>query len=79
MRGMKVKVRQVDEEPVSTEVLATAIARIADGFAKLTSSGLNRRALLVLVSASSGVNRRTVEVVLTAIEGLKAEYCKKTR
>lgn len=66
---------QNPDAPVPREVLATSLVRIAEAFQKLRASGLNRRAIVILVSASSGQGRGVVEHVLNALESLRKDYC----
>ena len=72
-----VKISQAPEEPVvEKEVLATSIVRIAEGFQKLLKTGLNRRALLVLIQDATLVSKRDIGLVLDAIQDLKSNYTK---
>lgn len=61
-------------QPVERDVLATSIVKIADAAKRLTASGLNRRAVVVLVSHSSGLSARDVNAVLDSLETLTAQY-----
>lgn len=71
----KVKVVQKEDEVVERSVLAQAIVDISEAANKLRLSGLNRRAIVLLLSESSRVGRKDVEAVLTAIEYLKKDFC----
>ncbi len=68
-----VSVRQGDEE-VPREILADAIVKIGEGFERLSKSGLNRRAIVVLVRDASGVTKGDVHKVLDALENLRGLY-----
>ena len=72
---MSIQVKQVEGEEVPAEVLATAIEKISNGIRAWESSGMNRRALVVLLSASTQVPRAIVTTVLKGIDDLKREYC----
>ncbi len=72
----KLIVVQPEEKPVSNEVLAASIVRISDEFARATSTGLNRRALVVLLKDATGVAQYEINKILDALPDLKAMYCK---
>jgi hypothetical protein len=73
----RTKVVQPDDEPVPTEVLATAILEISEGMMKINSGKLNRRALLVLLKDASGVSMSDIDKVLNHLEDLGKTYLKK--
>ena len=75
MKKAGVVIRQDEEKPVPREVLADAIVRIADAFTGLRKSGLNRRAIIILVAASASRPRYIVTEVLDALESLRRDYC----
>lgn len=62
-------------QPPSQETLAEAIIAISQAMGRLTASGLNRKAILVLVSAASGVGKRDCEYVLNHLLLLRKTYC----
>ena len=68
-----VAVKQGEEE-VSREVLADAIVKISEGLNRLKKSGLNRRAIVVLVKDASGVGMYDIHKVLDALEDLRRLY-----
>ncbi len=70
----RVAVDQDPEEPVETKVLAKAIVRMSDDLNALLKSGLNRRAIVILVSAASKEPQYRVEAVLSALADLKRDY-----
>lgn len=70
-----VTVVQSEMDPVKPELLATSIRDIARGFARVESSGLNRRALTVLLKDSTGVSMNDIDRVLNALRGLEKNYC----
>lgn len=62
--------------PPTQETLAESIVAIARASEKLFKSGLNRKAILVLLSHSSGVSKRDCEYVLNHLALLEGAYCK---
>jgi hypothetical protein len=83
---MAVKVKQVPEAEVPTEILADAIVAIAAGVKKLRSGRLADRTLCMLIAdAAPGygkypvkqVTKRDVWAVLEGIEALEATHLKK--
>ena len=73
----KVIVAQDSSVPVPAEILAASIVRIGDAADRLMKSGLNRRAIILLLSASAKVGRPVVEAVLDAMLDLKSTYLSK--
>lgn len=73
---MPIKVKQDEENPVPTEVLAKAIVDISDGVTKLLQGGLKERALLVLLNDISGVSKTDIRCVLDGLQRLKVVYTK---
>lgn len=68
-------VKQAEGKPeVPAEVIAQSIERIGAATAVLLRSGLNLKAILILLSASSGESRRTCENVLHAMNTLRSTY-----
>lgn len=62
--------------PETTEILAEAIVRIGDGFSSLQKSGLNKRAIVVLIQAETKLSQRDITAVLDALPRLKGRYCR---
>lgn len=71
----RVKVTKSDP-PETTEILAEAITRISDGFERLKESGLNERAIVVLIQAETRLAQRDIRTVLKALRQLKGWYCR---
>lgn len=71
---MPVKVMQPDE-PIAAEIMATAIIDIDTAMKKLSTSGLKRNAIVVLIHDRSGVGKRDIEIVLNNLEDLRAMWC----
>ncbi len=58
-------------------ILAKVIEDVSLAMKKLLASGLNRRAVEVLVRDSAqGVGLSEIKLVLDALEGLKERYCR---
>lgn len=85
MRNIKLK--KDKENPETPEVLADAIIKISNSLEQLSkSSGLNERALIVLVQDGcvmvgdrfnkKPISKRTVEIVLNTLKELKGRYCR---
>lgn len=74
-RKSKIKVTQ-DDEPVESKVLAHAIVDISKAAKKLADSGLNKKAIVLLVSAKSKCTKSDVTAVLDALEDLTRTYCR---
>ena len=74
MATMKVTLKQDPQAPIAKEVLAKAIVDISAAFNALKKSGLNRRAVVVLVAQSSKQPQYVVSNVLDALETLKRDY-----
>jgi hypothetical protein len=80
-----VKVVQDPEKTVTVEVLAEAIASIADGLRKLRAGRLNDRALILLIQHAAPtlksyppkyISAKQVQAVLDGIDSLEREYLK---
>lgn len=78
------KVVNVDEgdPPIDKTVLAEAIVEISKAAKRLAASGLNRRAIIVLIhdaipaGRQSKPGRPAIEAVLDAMEELAKKYCR---
>lgn len=54
--------------------LSEAVERISDAMKTLLKSGLNRRAIVVLLHDSTKIPKRDIEAVLSGLETLKKTY-----
>jgi hypothetical protein len=72
----RVVIQQDPSQTVETPVLAQAIVDIGKAAQKLSASGLNRKAILLLISHDSKVPQRDVTYVLDSIQYLAHTYCK---
>lgn len=74
MKKTIVKVVQDEQKPVETAVLARAIVDIAGAAKRLTLSGLNRKAVVLLIAHDSGCSQNAVKAVLDSMANLQATY-----
>lgn len=72
-----VVVTQDEENPVAQEVLADVIVKISDGMTKLLASGLNRKAIIVLLHDSTDQPKYRIEAVLDGLDSLRAAYTRR--
>lgn len=81
----KVKVVQMPDNEIPTEVMADSIVAISAGVKKLLSTRLNRRALLLLIQdATPAVGRKKIgikeiDAVLEGMELLEATFLLKKK
>jgi siroheme synthase len=73
---MKTNETDTETKPkeVDPQVLAQQLATISDSMRKLLASGLNRKAVIVLLHHTSKVPQRDIEYVLDSLETLKQRY-----
>ena len=79
-----VEVKQDPLNPIKDTILAEAIVRVSKAAAQLNASGLNRRAIIVLIhdALPSGRNRpgmTAIRAILDAMEELEGRYCVKKK
>lgn len=74
-------IRRVSEVEVGTDAdgvpittLAEAVVEISKSVAKLRASGLNERAIVVLVKHETGISMADITRVLRALEKLEEKY-----
>lgn len=70
-------VTQDEENPISKEVLASAVVKIAQGVKRMNATPLNRRAVVVLLADQTRIAKSTVERVLNGLDNLEFTYLKK--
>lgn len=73
---MTIKVKKSELKPESTEILASAIVSIGKAADKLLASGLNTRAIVVLLNAETKVPQRDIKTILDGLKRLESWYCK---
>jgi hypothetical protein len=61
----------------SHATLAEAIVKISAGFEDLKKSGLNQKAIVVLLNDSTGIGKRDIERVLLGLHDLAKVYASK--
>lgn len=61
------------------ENLASAITKISDNLDTLLKSGLNKRAIIVLLQDATRIRRGDIKAVLDALPRLKEMYCSDLR
>ena len=66
-------------EAPEEENLASTISKISDGFDALLKSGLNEKAVIILLQDATRVRRRDIKAVLDALPRLKEMYCSNVR
>lgn len=71
-----VTVKKSASEPESKEILAEAIVRIGEGFDALAKSGMNKKAIIVLIHDATGLAKRDIVTVLDALPRLRGWYCR---
>lgn len=69
-----VTIAQDPENPVKREILAQSIVDISTSFNKLTRSGLNRRAIVVLIADDTKFSKGAIEAVLKSLDSLAQNY-----
>ena len=69
------KIIQDKDNPIPREVLGQAIITISESIQKLTASGLNRKAIVVLLHDSTRIGKKDIELVLDGLACLKKDYC----
>jgi hypothetical protein len=72
---MTIRVKKSDP-PESTEILADSIVRISIALDKLSESGLNHKAIVILIQAYTKLSKRDIEAVLDAQKRLAGWYCR---
>lgn len=72
-----IKIKKDEEAPESVELLAQSIVQVSDGFAKVLSTPLTQRALIVLLHDGIGqgkITKSQIKLVLDNLPRLKAWY-----
>jgi hypothetical protein len=72
--AMSNRVQEPSAEPLTGDQLADAIKKISDGMTRLTASGLNRRAIIVLLQDHTSLSRVSIRKVLDGLAELKERY-----
>lgn len=64
------------DPPESTEILAAAITRLGEGMRRLEESGINEKAIIVLLQDATGLSKRDIKTIIDAQRRLAGWYCK---
>lgn len=70
------QVKKPNDILTDQDALAKAIVAISTAAVKLAATGLNRKAVVVLLADSTGLAKRTITAVLDGLEDLKQAYCR---
>ncbi len=73
---MTVKVVHPEGKPVPKEILAEAIVNIGKAAKQLQDSGLNKRAIVVLIQDYTKLSKSDIVTVLDALPRLAGWYCR---
>lgn len=74
-----VRVIKSETNPETTEILAEAIVRIGKGLADLQKSGLNQKAIVLLLHDATKVGKPDIRKILDALPRLAGWYCRKEK
>lgn len=74
MSKPSVKIIQDPETPVEREVLAQAIVNISKSFERLLRSGVNRRAVVILIAYDTKLGIGQIENILGSLDRLAQNY-----
>ena len=74
MPRQRVNVIQDEETPVPKDILAAEICKLSDATNKLILSGLNQKAVVILLRDATGLSKRDINAVLDGLGQLRAEY-----
>jgi len=69
-----IQVTQSEVEPITKEVLASAIVKIGEAATALRRSGINRRGIVALLQDKTKLGKNTIETVLAGLEDLRHDY-----
>lgn len=72
--AIDVKVKQDEQSPIEVEVLAQAIVSISTSMKRLLKSGMNRKAIVVLIAHDTKLGHGQIENVLGSLERLAQTY-----
>jgi hypothetical protein len=63
-------------DAVQEQQLADVIRGVSKGMNALLKSGLNRKAIVVLLNDHTGIGKRDIDTVLRGLGQLELAYCK---
>ncbi len=78
---MKTKIIQppAPAPEIHTEILATAIAQIAESMVRINATRLTRKAIVVLIHDQSKLPKKSIEIVLNNLTDLEKDWLKKSQ
>lgn len=79
MKKERIRIKKSEENPESTELLASSIIKVSNAADKLLKGGITRRAIAILLQDGIGATKITksqIHLVLDNLPRLKAWYCK---
>lgn len=73
---MAIKIKQDEEKPIATEIIAESIVKISSAIRQMRSGRLNNRALVILIQAAAlgRISQADVSLVLNVMEDLEKTY-----
>lgn len=71
-----VRLKKSEENPESKEILAAAITRISESMVKLLASGVNEKAIIILINHDTKIPKQDIKAVFSAMARLKGWYCR---
>jgi len=74
VQKIKPRVVQDEAQPIERDILAQAIVDISASTKALTASGLNQRAMIVLLHDHTGIPKRDIALVLDGLGELRKAY-----
>ena len=75
MNKTQVVVKQDEEKPIATEIIAKAIVDISAATNKMLAAGLKQETIVILVSSRSGISKKNVNIVINCLSSLREIYC----
>lgn len=70
----RVVIDQDEDRPIEKHVLAKAIVEMSASMKRLLASGINRKAIIVLLNDQTSLGKGTIAMVLDGLEQLAKEY-----
>jgi hypothetical protein len=67
-------VKQLEDQPVDVEILATSIVKVSEAADKLLKSGLHLETITVLLSDLTNIGKPAIRIILRALPELRKRY-----
>lgn len=74
MSRTRINVTQDEDTPIPKDVLATEICKLSEATNKLLLSGLNQKAVVVLLRDATNLSKTKINQVLNALGQLRSDY-----